>query len=843
NLSGLQEYALVLRHSKIGIKATSCPFSHQRLHLCSFLRIRCIRSVVSVMPPENLNPNELEIYKEFKPYRAPKPPTKLPVPLFALIIGIDTYSAFPLHGSAADADSIYAYLTSQLLVPHENIVNLRNGAAKRSRIIEELEGLARRTIPPGSAIFIYYSGHGGRVAIPEDWVGYSTIDSMVEILCPVDLFVVDNAGVATPGISDRVLNCLLHEISQKHGNNVTLILDCCHSGGMGRSPSEESIRAVPRSLSNSPPFPRGCDAEILERGDPLPVGMGQAAYVLLAAAARGETAGEWQILRNGQPFLSAGFFTTVLLDILAQEDISHLSYKTLMSKVSFSRFERLLPGKKQIPHHEGFNIHRCLFRTDTAGRFVAGSTALRIEAGVNDGVQRGSIFELFSDAAATTLLATASIESLHPDHAFLYSPPDSPVPPRFYAQISGQHGLIVSGSGSFKIAAGGAHGIRSDSTFCLFSGDIASSTNVALAVTGVASLDVNHTLLSPPPNIIIPSRFYAVQVPAERVVVHLSHPSLTTALESISPSERLDLVIAMVKDGADIRVSIENVRIVFDWGQDNDFSRLLGFRIRGTIPLQQVDRLPVVLRSFAQFKYHLWRNQDFELGDDEVELELKRNGGRLQSRLEGPQLLGYNSAIPIGINGTSGPLSLMVHNHTPASVYLYILYFGSDLAISPIFLPAYGTQQTSDIVLRGNATFSIGRGDGGRPISFSLPTGRDVDIGFFKLFVTTVPVDFFSLLQDSPFSGGAPMLGRGVPVETTFAKSPGSESHERSDPSKTSKGLFGLPIPFKDLPPQPRIRPGAMLSAQRDLDDPDSSEHSALPEWYSKTVPVIQRRS
>lgn len=52
-----------------------------------------------------------------------------------------------------------------------------------------------------------------------------------------------------------------------------------------------------------------------------------------------------------------------------------------------------------------------------------------------------------------------------------------------------------------------------------------------------------------------------------------------------------------------------------------------------------------------------------------------------------------------------------------------------------------------------DSRFPIGYGDGGvPPWRFELREGEDVDVGFFKLFVTTAPVDLSSIVQDSPLA-------------------------------------------------------------------------------------------
>jgi hypothetical protein len=57
-----------------------------------------------------------------------------------------------------------------------------------------------------------------------------------------------------------------------------------------------------------------------------------------------------------------------------------------------------------------------------------------------------------------------------------------------------------------------------------------------------------------------------------------------------------------------------------------------------------------------------------------------------------------------------------------------------------------------DAPLPGKSSLAIGYGNGGEsPWQFLLRDRDDRDVGFFKLFLTTSPVDFSSVAQDSPF--------------------------------------------------------------------------------------------
>ena len=61
-----------------------------------------------------------------------------------------------------------------------------------------------------------------------------------------------------------------------------------------------------------------------------------------------------------------------------------------------------------------------------------------------------------------------------------------------------------------------------------------------------------------------------------------------------------------------------------------------------------------------------------------------------------------------------------------------------------------------DSPLRSNGSLAIGYGAAGwPPISFSLPAGQDVDLGFLKIFLSTSPSDLSDICQPS-FPGPDP---------------------------------------------------------------------------------------
>jgi hypothetical protein len=65
-----------------------------------------------------------------------------------------------------------------------------------------------------------------------------------------------------------------------------------------------------------------------------------------------------------------------------------------------------------------------------------------------------------------------------------------------------------------------------------------------------------------------------------------------------------------------------------------------------------------------------------------------------------------------------------------------------------------------DAPLPANSKLTLGHGGGGvPPWIFRLREGDKKDVGFFKLFLSTVHADFSSILQESPFKTDRPRAG------------------------------------------------------------------------------------
>jgi hypothetical protein len=152
----------------------------------------------------------------------------------ALVIGISRYRYLRPLPTMRDAEDVAALLAApdrggydparvQLLLEEE---------ATRAGIEAALLRL-RRDAVAGTTALVYYSGHGGHVA---------ETDPPESFLLPVDA-VADNAETLrrTAISSDGLMGAL----RQLAADRVTVILDCCHAGGIGEPKNAQAVRLQP----------------------------------------------------------------------------------------------------------------------------------------------------------------------------------------------------------------------------------------------------------------------------------------------------------------------------------------------------------------------------------------------------------------------------------------------------------------------------------------------------------------------------------------------------------------------------------------------------------------------
>ncbi|KAK0219281.1 peptidase C14, caspase domain-containing protein, partial [Armillaria nabsnona] len=160
----------------------------------------------------------------------------------AVLIGINEYASYPLHGCVPDVRLMERYLTEDLGIPSDRIQLLVASdehaspedpmTPSRAHIVSALLSIiANPGIAYGDNIIIYYSGHGSYYpphAEEDDEPEY------IETLCPIDRDTPGEDGKPVPDISDRELNTILSLISRAKVHCITVILDCCHSSSISR---------------------------------------------------------------------------------------------------------------------------------------------------------------------------------------------------------------------------------------------------------------------------------------------------------------------------------------------------------------------------------------------------------------------------------------------------------------------------------------------------------------------------------------------------------------------------------------------------------------------------------
>ena len=161
----------------------------------------------------------------------------------ALIVGIANYqhiSALP-ESVLNDAQAVHDLLVNPnfCAYPPENVKPLLDGDAARTALLDALDDLAER-VDQDAIVFIYMSMHGGRIAKGDD-VG--------EYLLPVDAGVRSDAELDpdTAISSDEFSAALQHIPARK----VTVVLDCCHAGGIGDTKGELVTLPFKKGLSEA----------------------------------------------------------------------------------------------------------------------------------------------------------------------------------------------------------------------------------------------------------------------------------------------------------------------------------------------------------------------------------------------------------------------------------------------------------------------------------------------------------------------------------------------------------------------------------------------------------------
>lgn len=261
--------------------------------------------------------------------------------VFALLVGINAYSGPvpPLRGAVADVHS--ALETLRVCVPPGDLhpLLLTDDAATRAAIIDGFR-THLASAGPGDAAVFWFSGHGSQTPAPLRFAPSEPTGQMQTLVC------VDSRHDRTPDLLDKEVGILISEVAAR-GAHVVAVLDCCHSDGATREPSESRLRAasdVPAlgvRWTEPPADLLSADLLLPELADLSGAGRRSADHVSLAACHSLEAAHE--IPADGG---HRGVFSLMLLKHLAQPG---LTYRELVARVR-CLVESEVPGQHPVLH-------------------------------------------------------------------------------------------------------------------------------------------------------------------------------------------------------------------------------------------------------------------------------------------------------------------------------------------------------------------------------------------------------------------------------------------------------------------------------------------------------------
>ena len=164
----------------------------------------------------------------------------------ALLVGINDYSTDigPLKGCVKDV-----MLQKQLLIhrfgfKEEDIVTLTDAQATRQGILSKFEEHLINQAKPVDTVVFHFSGHGGQVEDPDK----DNPDGLNSTLIPVDYGNSSSSGTVED-IMGHTLFLLMYALKT---DNVTVVLDSCHSGGAKRGNFVVRSRNSSKILQISP---------------------------------------------------------------------------------------------------------------------------------------------------------------------------------------------------------------------------------------------------------------------------------------------------------------------------------------------------------------------------------------------------------------------------------------------------------------------------------------------------------------------------------------------------------------------------------------------------------------
>ncbi|KAK0471053.1 caspase domain-containing protein [Armillaria novae-zelandiae] len=646
--------------------------------------------------------------------------------LFALVIGINKYlsnEVRDLSGAVADADDVSEFLQKTLGVPKDQIKNLRNEQATRVTIETEINNLGNNLeIAKDDAILIFYAGHGAEARAPSGW---PNANGKLQMLLPYD-FIFNGSSNSSEGqgVLDITLSRLLRNVAEKKSDNITVVLDCCHSGSGTRPYDSDPTFAVrgidlPKTYAIAEDLLHDIEpdahASFVAKGFEK---AGLLSHVLLTACKQGQEATE----RDGH-----GAFTSALLSLLRQNDVDKLTYQDVILN---------LPGlPSQDPQCEGVHQSRFVFNSKVTSpqhrlypiRAFSDSPGHRgqyiLEAGEAHGITTNAEFVVFTDRSmtSTALGSVIAVETT-----------DFTTTCRFSVAVDQTQPFILAHPGyALQTRVGNGQ------DFCLF-------------------IEADEKLLD-------------------------IFKRIAAEMRSDQAGKR-GFRLAENRDDADLVVAADGDLVHFEIM--NQLCRKHGLaRMPFEVKIDDLDAIRGILHSSADFYWYLHRSSERAPLSRKVKVECTKltETGEYTDDLEeilepDPNGDNLNNEDVIFIDVDEEAIyGFKIFNTESVPLYVSMFYFDvSDLSISTLFPNLQASRpillttlfaitglyyqpgsawKDVDVSLPPGESLSIGYGTSGTvPHMYTLRKGQDVDVGFLKLFFSTEYLDLSGVVQRSPFT-------------------------------------------------------------------------------------------
>jgi Caspase domain len=236
----------------------------------------------------------------------------------ALLIGSET---FGLSGCNADVALMHHALVGRGFTEIEVLIDQ---GATREGIVAGYERLIAGSATRDTVV-VYYSGHGGRVALP-DWEARQAAgrEAFLQFVVPHDM------ALTTPEDFRGVLSLELSDLQSRltgKTRNVTTILDCCHSGLMSRD-----AMLIPKALPRPLPYD-GALARLaeIEARSPVRIGDGDLDAVRVVACAPTQSAFEGP--SRFRPGERHGLLTDALANLLLVTGGTQTTWQTIAERL------------------------------------------------------------------------------------------------------------------------------------------------------------------------------------------------------------------------------------------------------------------------------------------------------------------------------------------------------------------------------------------------------------------------------------------------------------------------------------------------------------------------------